>query len=72
MRLFSSDVMTYLEGIATLETDAVEERRHKLTLLLLTGTCVSASIIWGALYYLVLGPTIVVLITFGFTLYQRS
>jgi guanylate cyclase len=39
-----------------------------VTLVVLTGLCVIASILWGALYYAILGPTITVYITYGFTI----
>jgi len=56
-----------LERLCTLDTDSHEERRHKVTLVVLTGLCVIASIVWGTLYYAILGPTITVFITYGFT-----
>jgi guanylate cyclase len=46
----------------------VEERRHKVTLVVLSGICFVASIVWGTLYYAILGPTITVAITYGFTI----
>jgi guanylate cyclase len=45
----------------------VEERRRKVTLVVLSGICFIASIVWGTAYYVILGPTITVLITYGFT-----
>lgn len=57
----------YLERAGTLQTDTVEERRHKVTLLVLAGICFCASIVWGTLYYAILGPTTTVFLTFGFT-----
>ena len=57
-----------LERTCTSASDAIEQRRRKVTLVVLTGICVIASIVWGTLYYALLGPTITVLITFGFTL----
>ena len=57
----------FLERACTSDADPVEQRRHKVTLVVLTGICVIASIVWGTLYYAILGPTITVLITYGFT-----
>jgi len=56
-----------LEKIVTLDTDAPEERRRKITLVVITALCTVASIIWGSLYYVILGPTITTFITYGFT-----
>jgi len=56
-----------LERTCTLATDPVVERRRKVTLFVLSGICFVASIVWGTLYYVVLGPTLTVLITYGFT-----
>ncbi len=61
------NLWNHLERSCTLETDSHEERRHKVTLVVLTGLCVIASIVWGSLYYAVLGPTITMFITYGFT-----
>jgi len=61
------DLWIRLERACTLETDTVDERRHKVTLAVLCGICVVASIVWGTLYYAILGPTLTVLITYGFT-----
>ncbi len=58
----------FLERASTSDADSVDQRRHKVTLVVLTGVCVIASVIWGTLYYAILGPTITVLITFGFSL----
>ena len=60
-------VQSFLEDACILITDPVEERRRKVTLVVLTGICFVASIVWGAVYYLILGQTITVLITYGFT-----
>ncbi len=60
--------MARLERPCVLETDTLEERRKKVTLVVLTGICFCASIVWGTLYLAVLGPTITMFITFGFTL----
>lgn len=57
----------FLERVCTSEADPVEQRRHKVTLVVLSGICVIASVVWAMLYYALLGPTITVLITFGFT-----
>jgi hypothetical protein len=35
-----------------LDTDSPEERRSKVTLVVITGLCTIASVIWGTLYYL--------------------
>ena len=56
-----------LERACTSDADSVDQRRHKVTLVVITGFCVIASAAWGTLYYAILGPTITVLITFGFT-----
>ncbi len=56
-----------LESVSTVGTDSVDERRRKATLVLLSGTCIVASIVWGTLYLAILGPTVTALITFGFT-----
>ena len=61
------DLRIRLEGTCTLDSDPVEERRHKVTLVLLCGVCFFASMVWGALYYAILGPTVTVFITYGFT-----
>ena len=57
----------HLESICTLETDSPEERRSKITLVVITSLCTVASIIWGTLYYAILGPTTTTFITYGFT-----
>ncbi len=61
------NLWTHLEGAITLDTDTHEERRHRVTLVVLTGLCVIASVVWGTLYYAILGPTITMFITYGFT-----
>lgn len=58
----------HLERSCALDTDPVEERRRKVTLVVLSGICFVASIVWGTLYYAILGPTITVPITYGFTI----
>ena len=67
MRHRLSDLRARFERAGTLETDTLEERRNKVTLLLLSGICVCASIVWTTLYYVIFGPVAVVLITFSFT-----
>lgn len=62
-----NNVRNFLEGTCTLITDPEEERRRKVTLFVLSGICFIASIVWGTAYYVILGPTITVLITYGFT-----
>lgn len=62
-----SGLRARLEGVGSLETDTLEERRNKVTLLLLSGICFCASIVWATLYYAILGPVPAVLVTFGFT-----
>jgi class 3 adenylate cyclase len=57
----------HLESVCTLETDSPEERRSKITLVVITSLCTVASIIWGTLYYAIFGPTITTFITYGFT-----
>ncbi|MFQ5955762.1 MAG: hypothetical protein ACE5JZ_11925, partial [Kiloniellales bacterium] len=61
-----------LERASTLDGDPVDERRHKVTLVVLCGICFIASIVWGTLYYAILGPTVTVLITYGFTVVVGS
>jgi len=61
------DLWSCLQKLSTLDTDRVDERRHKVTLVILSGICIVASIVWGALYLVILGPTLTVFITFGFT-----
>ena len=48
---------SYLQKLSTLDTDRLDERRHKVTLVILSGICIVASIVWGALYLVILGPT---------------
>ena len=62
-----SQLINRLEKSWTVSTDSAEQRRHKVTLVVLTGLCVIASIVWGSLYYVILGPTITMFITYGFT-----
>ncbi len=56
-----------LEKLVTLDTDSPEERRRKITLVVITALCTVASIIWGSLYFVLLGPTITTFLTYGFT-----
>jgi class 3 adenylate cyclase len=58
---------SFLENKCTLDTDSPEERRSKVTLVVITGLCTIASVIWGSLYYVIFGPTITTFITYGFT-----
>jgi len=67
MSLVFSNIWKQLEKICTLDCDPSDIRRKKVTLVLITGLCTLASIIWGTLYYALLGPTITTYITFGFT-----
>ena len=67
MQQMLSQLRARLENVGSLETDTLEERRNKVTLLVLSGICFCASIVWATLYYAILGPTITVFITFGFT-----
>ncbi len=67
MKSTLNNIRSFVEGTCTLITDPVEERRRKVTLVVLSGICLFASIVWGTAYYVILGPTITVLITYGFT-----
>ena len=58
---------SFLENNCTLQTDSPEERRSKVTLVVITGLCSIASVIWGTLYYAIFGPVITTFITYGFT-----
>jgi class 3 adenylate cyclase len=58
---------SFLEKSCTLDTDSPEDRRGKVTLVVITGLCTIASIIWGTLYYAIFGPTTTTFITYGFT-----
>jgi len=62
----------WLERACTLPDDTVDERRRKVTLFLLAAICVLASIVWGTLYYAILGPRLAVPLTFGFTVVVGS
>ena len=67
MRLVFSNLWKQLEKLCTLDSDSYEIRREKVTLVVITGLCTLASIIWGAIYYALLGATATTYITFGFT-----
>ena len=67
MRLIFSNIWKQLEDICVLDCDSAEIRRKKVTLALTAGLCTVASIIWGTLYYILLGPVATTYITFGFT-----
>ena len=67
MMRIQSRARNFLERACTSGAEPVAERRHKVTLVVLSGVCILASIVWGALYYAILGPTATVLITYGFT-----
>ena len=67
MRHMLSKLQARIERGVTLETDTLEVRRNKVTLLVLSGICFCASIVWATLYYAILGPVTAVLITLGFT-----
>jgi adenylate cyclase len=58
---------SFLENKCTSDTDSPAERRSKVTLVVITGLCTIASIIWGTLYYVIFGPIITTFITYGFT-----
>jgi len=56
-----------LEQRSVLADDNLEARRRKVTLVVMTGICFVASIIWGTVYLVILGPTLTMLLTYGFT-----
>jgi len=58
---------SFLEKSCTLGTDSPEERRRKVTLVVITGLSTIASVVWGTLYYVIFGPTTTTFITYGFT-----
>ena len=60
---------SFLENKCTLDTDSPEERRSKVTLVVITGLCTIASVIWGTLYYAIFGLIITTYITYGFTVF---
>lgn len=65
---FLSGLWGRLERASTLADDDLEARRRKVTLVMVTSICFVASIVWGAIYLVILGPTLIALITYGFTL----
>ena len=67
MKHFFEPFLSFLENKCTLDTDPPEERRSKVTLVVITGLCTIASVIWGTLYYAIFGPVITTYITYGFT-----
>ena len=67
MRRTLSELAARLERVGALETDTLEVRRNKVTLLLISGICFCASIVWTTLYYAIFGPVLAVLVTFSFT-----
>ncbi len=56
-----------LEGISTLDGDSPDERRRKVTLVVISVLCTVASIIWGTMYYVLLDVKTTAFITYGFT-----
>ena len=67
MKQFLYHFWSFLEKSCTLDTDSPEDRRGKVTLVVITGLCTIASVIWGTLYYAIFGPTTTTFITYGFT-----
>jgi high-affinity Fe2+/Pb2+ permease len=67
MKQFLYHFWGFLEESCTLDTDSPEDRRGKVTLVVITGLCTIASVIWGTLYYAIFGPTTTAFITYGFT-----
>jgi class 3 adenylate cyclase len=67
MKPVFGNVWKQLERLCTLDGDSSEISRDKVTLVVITGLSTLASIIWGTLYYVLLGPAITTYITFGFT-----
>ena len=67
MKQFLHHFWSFLEKSCTLDSDSPEDRRAKVTLVVITGLCTIASIIWGTLYYAIFGPTTTTFITYGFT-----
>lgn len=65
---FLTSLWNRVERLSTLAEDSLEARRRKVTLVVMTGICFAASIIWGTLYLAILGATLTVLITYGFTI----
>ncbi len=67
MKLSFEHFWNFLENKSTSDTDSPEERRSKVTLVVITGLCTIASVIWGTLYLAIFGPIITTFITYGFT-----
>jgi adenylate cyclase len=67
MKHYLYDFRSFLEKSCTLDTDSPDERRRKVTLVVITGLCTIASVVWGTLYYVIFGPTTTTFITYGFT-----
>ena len=67
MEISFEQFWSFLENKCTLDTDSPEGRRSKVTLVVITGLCTIASVIWGSLYYAIFGPIITTFITYGFT-----
>jgi len=67
MKHFFEHFWSFLENKCASDTDSPEERRSKVTLVVITGLSTIASIIWGTLYYAIFGPIITTFITYGFT-----
>ncbi len=68
MNQMLAQIRARLERAGTVAADTLEERRRKVTLLVLSGICFVASIVWGTMYLILLGPTITVFLTYGFSL----
>lgn len=51
---FPTELWSRLERVSTLADDDLEARRRKVTLVVMTGICFVASIIWGTLYLAIL------------------
>jgi adenylate cyclase len=64
---FIKPFLAGFEKISTLDTDSSEERRRKVTLVVITGLCTIASVVWGTLYFAIFGPITTTFITYGFT-----
>ena len=67
MKHFFQQFWSFFENKCISDTDSPAERRSKVTLVVITGLCTIASIIWGTLYYVIFGPIITTFITYGFT-----
>jgi adenylate cyclase len=64
---FIKPFLAAFENVSTLDTDSPEERRRKVTLVVITGLCTIASVLWGTLYFAIFGPITATFITYGFT-----